>query len=39
MLVDQIKDSGGNLVAIICDNDRVNQTSNEKISMYFTLDN
>ena len=24
MLIDQIKDSGGNLVAIICDNNRVN---------------
>ena len=25
MLIGQIKDSGGNLVAIICDNNRVNQ--------------
>ena len=25
MLIDQIKDSGGNLVAIICNNNRVNQ--------------
>ena len=25
MLMDQIKDSGGNLAAIICDNNRVNE--------------
>ena len=38
-LMDQIKDSGGDLVAIICNNNRVNQAFLKKDFMYFTLEN